>query len=56
MNENRQAAYVECEPMRRASYEIVRLAISLAFSCRWFIADDTAADYMRDNTPGIVWW
>jgi len=42
--------------MRRASYEIVRLAISLAFAVHWFIVDDEMADYQRDNTPGIVWW
>ena len=54
--ENRQAAYVECEPMRRASYEIVRLVWSLADAAKWFIRDDHAADFMRDNTPGIVWW
>lgn len=56
MNENRQAAYVECEPMRRASYEIVRLALCLAVAAHWFLYDPKEADYMRDNTPGIVWW
>lgn len=56
MFENRQSTFVECEPMRRASYEIVRLALSLAAARHWFIYDDLVADYMRDNTPGIVWW